>query len=137
MTTDLDLPTLDRLHAEASRTPWVATGIELSSVTDPATPSREQLEKNAAFIAAIVNAFPSLSARVRELEADLSRVLKDGNAHTDRDESRIRLLEETLRGVLQEKQRHRDLVVEGPMPELADRLNTEIAWLEQVLRGEK
>jgi hypothetical protein len=148
MPTNLDLPTLDRLHAEASRTPWVATGIELSSVIDPATPSREQLEKNAAFIAAIVNAFPSLSARVRELEADLSRVLKDGNAHTDRDESRIRLLEETLRGILQEKQKQRDLMQSGAIDKAGTKageayewakgeIEREIAWLEQVLRGEK
>lgn len=159
-TTPIDLPTLDRLHAEASAGPWRAGRSDMTSYDGntgeafknvygpeyekhprtgadiPLTVARGESKRchaNAAWIATIHNAFPSLSARLKELEADLSRVLKDGNAHTDRDESRIRLLEETLRGILQEKQTE---LTNYRVPTSADLLK-QIAWLEQVLRGDK
>lgn len=114
MTTPIDLPTLDRLHAEASRTPWA--------------------------IAAIVNTFPSLSARVKELEAE-NAIRTETNAEQAAiiraAIEREHLLTETLRGVLQEKQD--ELASYGrPGPSFTrDKTIQQIAWLERVLRGGK
>lgn len=63
------LPALDALHDAATPGPWNVTGIELSSRDDP-NPTIEQLEKNAQLIAALVNAWPHISARLKELEAN-------------------------------------------------------------------
>jgi hypothetical protein len=76
MSADPDLPTLDALHASATAPPWKADGIELSAPSEPTTPSLEQLAKNAQWIAAIHNAYPALSARIRELEAGLREAVE-------------------------------------------------------------
>jgi hypothetical protein len=153
MTTDLDLPTLDRLHAEATPGDWL---VYVEHCTDREQAKREcerlvdgtkgesvdfymltteeavapgvtgcgpMSRANAEWIATIHNTFPSLSARVKELE-------------------------ETLRGILQEKQKQRDLMQSGAIDKAGTKageayewakgeIEREIAWLERVLRGEK
>jgi hypothetical protein len=81
--TEFDLDELDRLHAAATPGPWLVSGIELSAPGSP-EPTREQLEANSVFIAALVSAYPSLSAelrqsraRVEELEALLDASRKE------------------------------------------------------------
>jgi hypothetical protein len=76
-----DLAALDALEAEATRPPWSATGIELSAPSEPDGPTHEQLEKNATFIAALRNAYPSLREAILALQ---ERVTELEVAHNER-----------------------------------------------------
>lgn len=184
-TTPIDLPTLDRLHAEATPAPWVATQMggvwrgPLSEDTPGCTRGKGplagelfqccpddyecmgdcddpdgQARADETWIATIHNTFPSLSARVKELEAqaqahawkvrDLeTTVQNEHKLYADAHERMLKafaendLLKETLRGILQEKRD--ELASYGrPGPSFTrDRTIQQIAWLEQVLRGDK
>jgi hypothetical protein len=166
MTTPPDLTTLDALYAAATPGPWEFSGIELSSPGEP-NPTHGQLEANAALIASLVNAFPALSARIRELEAENAYLRKIADV-IDSDESaamaklldapprvipalrellrktyvpievdgkdaRIELLEETLRGIRQEKLEELDM---SNAITRREHLTNQIAWIDRVLRGE-
>lgn len=78
---DLDLAELDRLHAEATPGPWhlyrqfvITDGTETKHFTfvywlaNNKGSRTEQNARNAAAIAALHNAYPSLRARIAELE---------------------------------------------------------------------
>lgn len=153
MSTDLDLPTLDALHARCTPGKWEAwcgsgwprewaslTGISDEEVVWPirsegAGESAEPLcvalsAADQEFIAATHNAYPALSARIRDLEASESTLLHDAWKY----EQRIVLLTETLRGIRQEKA---DELLDCTSPGTRGTLEGEIAWIDRVLRGEK
>lgn len=126
----LDLPALDKLHASATAGEWLPCGDdrggcicgkiyhrerELQIVhpydEDLPHPQGEEAKANALWIASIHNAFPALSAR-------------------------LKLLEQTLRGVIEEKRQSRDACLEDDDAIAADALLRQIAWLERALGGE-
>jgi hypothetical protein len=172
MTTDLDLPTLDALHAQNEHGAWVAYAYEGESNSgrhryslcrneDDMTnhtclgqlkaDTEDKVRALAEYIAALHNAFPALSARIKELEAnardrswnriDLETMIQnehklyaDAHERMVKVEERNKLLTETLRGIRQEKAAALD---ETPTfhPMRKER-EKQIAWIDHVLRGE-
>jgi hypothetical protein len=178
----IDLPTLDALHASASTGEWgvysepafsresVATEMRRLALSTPefcgelhllevdglcpaATGCGKLSAANAQWIAAVHNAYPAISARIRELEAARDRLaticdeafgmqpvmsadelLSLLERQLFKRRQREIQIEETLRGIRQEKQ---DDVDDASTAEVTrDKLKTQIAWIDRVLRGE-
>jgi hypothetical protein len=162
MPTDLPLPDLDKLHAEAHPGEWtilrsswcvvaptphvtdedVVCDCEQTIDWDPETigAKQRQWKANAEWIAQIHNTWPTISARLKEQDESVLELQEQVTAlELERNErvTSMKLLEETLRGILQEKRD--ELASYGrPGPSFSrDKLIQQIAWLESVLGGEK
>lgn len=128
MPTNLPIPDLDKLHAEAKRE---TISDRLSREAGPVS-AEEARDALGRFNTSHWNnkgekARYSIPANPRR-DDDIRL-----GAFIDQSEKRITLLEETLRGVLQEK---RDALTKYRVPTSADLLQ-QITWLESVLGGGK
>lgn len=152
--TTVPLPDLDKLHAETSAGEWRAGSVETDAVFAPCSdcmgPERVILRMNKSFpheadakwIASIHNTWPTISARLKEQDESVLELQEQVTAlELERNErvTRMKLLEETLRGILQEKQTERHFVTGPGVVEHTKReaLDRQIAWLESVLGGGK
>lgn len=156
-----DLPTLDALHARCTAGEWRAGTVETDAVFVPCTdcigPERVLYRENKAYPnpadqqwnAAIHNAYPALSARIRELEAQRGKataIAEEQEQLILNKDCRISFLEETLRGIRQEKQTALESFRDQAPGLTGNHANAyawligqtekEIAWIDRVLRGE-
>lgn len=121
MTTPLDLPALDKLHAEAHPGTWSYDPTARETEGSPSFKDDQGRPvicggpflnmKHGELIVALVNAFPALSAR-------------------------LKLLEQTLRGVIEEKSDKRLEYFNNGDDDDWEEINNQIAWLERALGGE-